>query len=67
MLWICNVGKIAMFYRRVNVFRVKCLKACNVTSRSLQNLAPLPTAKPESAGLCAWEAVGNLVRVTDFQ
>ena len=30
-----------------------CLKTLRVTSRRLQHLASLPTATPESAGLCA--------------
>ena len=38
----------------------RCLKACNVTSRKLRFLASLPTATPESAGLCALEA-GSIV------
>ncbi|MGF6286551.1 hypothetical protein [Pseudomonas silensiensis] len=33
----------------------------------LQRLAALPTTNPESAGLCALGAVGNLIRVTDSQ
>ena len=44
-----------------------CLKRLKVTSCKLQHLAPLPTATPESAGLCALGAVGNLVRVTAHQ
>jgi hypothetical protein len=33
----------------------------------LQRLAALPTTTPESAGLCALGAIGNFVRITDFQ
>lgn len=36
-------------------------------SRRLHSLAPLPTTAPESAGLCALGAVGNLVLVTAHQ
>ena len=36
-------------------------------SEKLQRLAVLPTTTPESAGLCAPRAVGNLIRVTDPQ
>jgi hypothetical protein len=32
-----------------------------------QRLAALPTTTPESAGLCALGAIGNFVRITDFQ
>jgi len=48
-------------------FKRRRLKAPTVTSGCLQQLAPLPTTTPESAGLCAWRAIGNLIRVTDFQ
>ena len=34
---------------------------------SLQHLAALPTTTPESAGLCALDTIGNLIRVTDSQ
>ena len=44
-----------------------CLKAFKDTSCKLQDLAPLPTGTPESAGLCALEAIGNLIRVTAHQ
>jgi hypothetical protein len=40
------------------------LNALKLTSRKLQNLAPLPTVTPESAGLCALEPIGNLNPVT---
>ncbi|MCE6980733.1 hypothetical protein EI534_25825 [Pseudomonas frederiksbergensis] len=44
-----------------------CLKALKVTSCKLQDLAPLPTLTPESAGLCALGPLGNLIRVTAHQ
>lgn len=44
-----------------------CLNVFEVTSRKLHHLAPLPTVTPESVGLCALGALGNLIRVTDCQ
>ena len=45
----------------------RCLKVFKDTSGKLQRLAPLPTTTPESAGLCALDALGNLIPVTDSQ
>jgi hypothetical protein len=44
-----------------------CLSAIKVTSCKLQDLAPLPTLTPESAGLCALGSLGNLIPVTAHQ
>ncbi|TFB43192.1 hypothetical protein E3W21_06300 [Pseudomonas sp. F01002] len=49
--------KIAAFGSSYQVFLVfgrACLISVRVTSCKLQRLASLPTATPESAGLCAW-------------
>jgi hypothetical protein len=54
-------------HHQSDIFKRRCLTTPAVTSRCLQQLAPLPTTAPESAGLCAWRAIGNLIRVTDLQ
>jgi hypothetical protein len=51
----------------IQPFKQRRLALAAVTSGCLQQLASLPTTTPESAGLCVWRAIGNLIRVTDFQ
>jgi hypothetical protein len=48
-----NVRRFLVFFESAHAVNDVCLKTLGVTSRRLQDLAPLPTVKTESAGLCA--------------
>jgi hypothetical protein len=58
-----NVGCFFDFFGSFHAFNEACLKTLGVTSRRLQDLAPLPTIKPESAGLCGY-GVGYIVSLS---
>jgi hypothetical protein len=45
----------------------ECSSVLPLISLKLQELAPLPTGTPESAGLCAFGPFRNLIRVTAHQ
>ncbi len=66
-MWLKYVRQIAIYFCVVNVWRCSRLRPIGFTPRCLQILASLPTATPESAGLCAQGLLRNLDRVTDFQ